>query len=208
MALAHKGLECNSTVEGVGFTQKHKLEFSGQELVPVIQDGDIIVSDSWDIAVYLEKSYKSDRSLFGPNNDFIQAKFVSSWVDSQIHPLIAKCVVLDILNVINSNEHEYFRMSREKRFGMSLEQVVSDRDATKKAIKQALYPVRKALEVGPFFGGENPNFSDYALFGAFMWARITSSFEILETSDPVESWRERMLSLYDGLAKNASKTNI
>ena len=58
MALAHKGLECNSTVEGVGFTQKHKLEFSGQQLVPVIQDGDIIVSDSWDIAVYLEKSYK------------------------------------------------------------------------------------------------------------------------------------------------------
>ena len=208
MALAHKGLEHNSILEGVGFTQKYKLEFSGQKLVPVIQDGDIIISDSWDIAVYLEKSYKSDMPLFGQNNDFIQAKFISSWVDSQIHPLIAKCVVLDILNVINPDEHEYFRLSREKRFGASLEQVVSDRDATKKVIQQVLYPIRKALEVGPFLGGENPNFSDYALFGAFRWARMTSSFELLETYDPVESWRERMLSLYDGLAKNASKTDI
>ncbi len=208
MALAHKGLESSSIVEGVGFSEKHKLAFSNQELVPVIKDGDMIISDSWDIAVYIEKSYKSSSSLFGANNDFNQVKFISSWVDSQLHPLIARCVVRDILDVISPSEHEYFRKSREKRFGRSLEDVVADRKDTRILLKQTLYPIRKALEIGPFLGGDNPNFSDYAIFGAFMWGRVTSSFQLLESSDPIYNWRERMLSLYDGLAKKAPAVDI
>ena len=208
MALAHKGLESTSVVEGVGFSQKYKLEFSSQELVPVIKDDDMIISDSWDIAVYLEKSYESPTSLFGTSNDFNQVKFISSWVDSQLHPLIARCVVRDILNVISPSEHEYFRTSREKRFRKSLEEVVADRENTRTTLKQALYPTRKVLEIAPFLGGDNPNFSDYAIFGAFMWARVTSSFQLLELSDPIYNWRERMLLLYDGLAKNAPAVDI
>ena len=208
MALAHKGLESTSVVEGVGFSQKYKLEFSSQELLPVIKDDDMIISDSWDIAVYLEKSYESLTSLFGARNDFNQVKFISSWVDSQLHPLIARCVVRDILNVISPSEHEYFRTSREKRFRKSLEEVVADRENTRTTLKQALYPTRKVLEIAPFLGGDNPNFSDYAIFGAFMWARVTSSFQLLELSDPIYHWRERMLLLYDGLAKNAPAVDI
>ena len=208
MALAHKGLESTSIVEGVGFSEKHKLEFSNQELVPVIKDDNMIISDSWDIAVYMEKSYDSSSSLFGTTGDFSQVKFISSWVDSQLHPLIARCVVRDILDVISPSEHEYFRKSREKRFGKRLEDVVADRENTRTILKQTLYPIRKALEIAPFLGGENPNFSDYAIFGAFMWANVTSSFQLLESSDPIYNWRERMLSLYDGLAKKAPAVDI
>ena len=208
MALAHKGLESTSIVEGVGFSEKHKLEFSNQELVPVIKDDDMIISDSWDIAVYMEKSYDSSSSLFGTTGDFSQVKFISSWVDSQLHPLIARCVVRDILDGISPSEHEYFRKSREKRFGKRLEDVVADRENTRTILKQTLYPIRKALEIAPFLGGENPNFSDYAIFGAFMWAKVTSSFQLLESSDPIYNWRERMLSLYDGLAKKAPAVDI
>ena len=208
MALAHKGLESTSILEGVGFSEKYKLEFSNQELVPVIKDDDMIISDSWDIAVYMEKSYDSSSSLFGTTGDFSQVKFISSWVDSQVHPLIARCVVRDILDVISPSEHEYFRKSREKRFGRSLEDVVADRENTRTILKQTLYPIRKALEIAPFLGGENPNFSDYAIFGAFMWAKVTSSFQLLESSDPIYNWRERMLSLYDGLAKKAPAVDI
>ena len=208
IALAHKGLESTSIVEGVGFSEKHKLAFSNQELVPVIKDDDMIISDSWDIAVYLEKSYDSSSSLFGTTGDFSQVKFISSWVDSQLHPLIARCVVRDILDVISPSEHEYFRKSREKRFGKRLEDVVANRENTRTILKQTLYPIRKALEIAPFLGGENPNFSDYAIFGAFMWAKVTSSFQLLESSDPIYNWRERMLSLYDGLAKKAPAVDI
>jgi glutathione S-transferase len=202
MSLAHKGLESSASVEGVRFIEKHKLEFTGQELVPVIQDGDIIASDSWDIAVYLEKSYNSSTPLFNKNDGYSSAKFISSWVDSQIHPLIAKCVVRDILDIISASDQAYFRKSREKRFGMSLEEVVKDRANTKKTLKKTLSPMRKSIAIWPFIGGENPNYCDYALFGAFMWARTTSPFQVLEYSDPINAWRDRMLNLYDNLAKN------
>ena len=48
MALAHKGL----AIETIPwrFTDKAALAFSGQGRVPVIRDGDRVVSDSWAIA--------------------------------------------------------------------------------------------------------------------------------------------------------------
>ena len=202
MSLAHKGLESSACVEGIRFTEKYKLEFTGQELLPVIQDGDIIVSDSWDIAVYLEKSYDSPTPLFNKKDGYSSAKFIASWVDSQIHPLIAKCVVRDLLDILSPPDQAYFRKSREKRFGMSLEDVVKDRTNTKKILKKNLFPMRKAIEIWPFLGGECPNYCDYALFGAFMWAQTTSSFQVLESSDPINVWQDRMLRLYDNLAKN------
>ena len=107
MSLAHLDMEEHTEVELVKFSQKDKLRFSGQELVPVIQDKSTIISDSWKIAEYLENNYTNQPTLFSSPTDKANEKFVSSWVDSQIHPLVAKCVVRDILDVIDPNDREY-----------------------------------------------------------------------------------------------------
>tara|TARA_B100000963_G_C22480874_1_gene604638 strand:- start:274 stop:966 length:693 start_codon:yes stop_codon:yes gene_type:complete len=201
MSLAHLSMEENIEVELVKFSQKDKLKFSGQELVPVLRDNSAIISDSWRIAEYLEKNYTDQPTLFSGSTNKSNEKFVSSWVDSQVHPLIAKCVVRDILDVIDPNDREYFRRSREHRFGMSLEEIVANREETRTLLKQTLFPVRKVLELNPFLGGTSASFADYSVFGAIMWARLTSSFNILEDHDPIVDWRERMLDLYNGLAR-------
>ena len=201
MSLAHLGLEEHAQVELVKFSQKDKLKFSGQELVPVIQDNRVTISDSWRIAEYLENNYTSQPTLFISLTNKAYEKFVASWVDSQVHPLVAKCVVRDILDVIDPNDREYFRRSREARFGMSLEEIVANREETRTSLKRTLFPARKVLELNPFLGGKSASFADYSVFGAIMWARITSSFDILEEHDPIIDWRERMLDLYDGLAR-------
>lgn len=201
MSLAHAGIEGKAEVEPVNFSQKQKLAFSGQELVPVIKDGDRVVFDSWQIASYIEETYTKQNSLFGGVTGRPTARFIASWVDSQIHPLVAKCVVRDILDVIEPSDRSYFRESREKRFGMTLEEIVKNREDTRMILKRTLFPIRKAIEISPFLGGDSPNFSDYAIFGAIMWARITSPFDILEDNDPLCGWRESMLDLYDGLPR-------
>ena len=48
-----------------------------------------------------------------------------------------------------------------------------------------------------------PAHGDYAVFGAFQWARATSPFKLLEPDDPVASWREWMLDLYGGFARKS-----
>ena len=201
MSLAHLSMEENTEVELVKFSQNDKLKFSGQELVPILRDNSAVISDSWRIAEYLENNYTNQPTLFSSPTDKANEKFVSSWVDSQVHPLIAKCVVRDIIDVIDPNDREYFRRSREHRFGMSLEEVVANREETRTLLKQTLFPVRRVLELNPFLGGTSASFADYSVFGAIMWARITSSFDILEQDDPIIHWRERMLDLYDGLAR-------
>ena len=47
------------------FTEKEKIAFSGQPLLPVIRDGDTVVHDSWSIACFLEDTYPDRPSLFG-----------------------------------------------------------------------------------------------------------------------------------------------
>src|SRR5436190_20009734 len=55
MALAHKGLD--AAVELCWHSDKEKLAFSGQHLVPVLRDPGKAVHDSWNIACYLDQTY-------------------------------------------------------------------------------------------------------------------------------------------------------
>src|SRR5690348_10717265 len=55
MALAHKGLEFETVPVRVG--DKAAIAFSEQDKVPILRDGEQIVSDSWKIAEYLESAY-------------------------------------------------------------------------------------------------------------------------------------------------------
>jgi glutathione S-transferase len=52
VALMHKGLPFDTIPWR--FNEKNAIAFSGQDRVPVLRDGDQVVSDSWTIAIYLE----------------------------------------------------------------------------------------------------------------------------------------------------------
>ena len=198
MALAHKGLE----VETIPwrFTEKEKIAFSGQGLVPVLVDDGRVVSDSWVIACWLEDTYPDRPSLFGGRRGAV--RFINSWTDSVLHPGIARLVLTDILACLGPADQAYFRESREKRFGMTLEEVVADRDSRVTGFRRDLQPLRITLRNQPWLGGEAPDYGDYIVFGAFQWARVCSPFRLLEADDPVAEWRGRMLDLFGGLARS------
>ena len=100
-------------------------------------------------------------------------------------------------------DKDYFRKSRETRLGMTLEQYCADREKNLASFRQSLEPLRQTLATQPFLGGEAPLYPDYIVFGGFQWARSISPFVLLEKSDPVNSWRERLLDRFDGLARKA-----
>ena len=50
--------------------------------------------------------------------------------------------------------------------------------------------------------GAQPAYGDYILFSVLQWARIASPQELFNKSEPLDQWRERMLDLYDGFARN------
>ncbi len=201
-ALAHKGLP----VETIPwrFTDKSALAFSGQDRVPVIQDGARVVADSWAIAAYLEDQYPTP-TLFGGPGGLAHARFINAWADSLILPAIARLIVRDLLDVVAPRDADYFRQSREARFGMTLEQVQMRREERLPAFRDLLVPVRLVLRAQPWLGGPAPSYADFILGGTLMWPRCASRFELLEKTDPVTAWLDRLLDLYGGLGRNARR---
>jgi glutathione S-transferase len=201
LALAHKGL----AVETIPwrFTEKDVIAFSGQERVPVLLDGDKTIADSWAIACYLEDAYPDRPSLFGGAAARAPTRFLNSWADTVLNPGIIPFVLSDIFGKIHPKDRDYFRTSREQRFGMTIEAYGAERDKRLPAFRQSLAPLRTTLAAQPFLAGERPAYADYIVFGGFQWARCISPFALLAPDDPVFAWRERMLDALDGMARRA-----
>ncbi|HEY1936207.1 MAG TPA: glutathione S-transferase family protein [Acetobacteraceae bacterium] len=199
-ALAHKGLP----VETIPwrFTDKAAIAFSGQERVPVIRDGDTVVSDSWAIAEYLEE-HSPTPALFGSATARAHARFINAWCDSVMLGGIARLIVRDILDVVDAKDRDYFRRSRESRFGMTLEEVQAGRETRVVAFRETLLPLRLVLRQQEWFGGAAPSYADCIIAGTLMWPRCCSRFEILADDDPVNAWFTRVLDLFGGLGRKA-----
>jgi len=201
MALAHKGLPTDAV--SWRFTEKEVLAPTGQGRVPVIVDKGKWLSESWVIANYLEDAYPDQPSLFGSSAGRSVTRFVQGWTDAVLHPALVRCVVLDVWQHVHEKDKAYFRKTREERFGAPLETVQSGREDRLPALRESLLPLRNLLGAQSFIGGLQPRYADYIVFGAFQWARCISPFKLLTPDDPVYAWRDRMLDLFGGMARES-----
>ena len=201
-ALSHKGLAWSEVP--VGFGEKDKIAFASSQTVPVIKDGEMPVKDSWAIASHLDKAHP-DKPLFKSDMARSYALFVNGWVDTQLHPVLAPLIIGDLYDRVRPVDQPYIKETRGKRFGSTDLGAVqaAAREKGPAAFRGVLEPARRTLKEQKFLAGDLPAYPDYILMGAFMWARIVSPFELLETDDPVHAWRERMLDLYGGLGRKA-----
>ncbi|MBS0546641.1 MAG: glutathione S-transferase N-terminal domain-containing protein [Proteobacteria bacterium] len=202
LALRHKGLDWRD--EPVGFTDKEKIAFAESKLVPVIHDGAKVVKDSWAIAEHLEKAYP-DKPLFPDDPTRAHARFVNAWADSAVHMAIFPLIVGDLVDRVRPADKAYMLESRGKRLGTT-DFAAFQANAREKgfaAFRATLEPARRILATQPFLSGAAPAYADYILFGSLMWPRCVSPTDLLEDGDVVHAWRERMLDLFDGMARRA-----
>lgn len=186
------------------FTERDALAFSGQGKVPVIQDGGKTVFDSWSIAEHLEAAYPTP-TLFGGAAGKAHAAFINAWADSIMVGGIARLIVRDLLDVIDPKDRDYFRSSREARFGQTLEEVQAGREDRVAAFRESLMPVRLVLRRQEWLGGAAPSYADHIVAGTLMWPSCASRFALLTEDDPVAGWFGRMLDLYGGLGRAAKR---
>jgi glutathione S-transferase len=199
MALAHKGLEARTIPWHFGEKRLPK----GAEKVPVLVDDGEVIADSSAIAQHLEASYSNGPSLFGGECGEAHGRFITAWANQVLQPGLFPLIVLDIFAQVKPEARAYFRASREKRVGTTLEKAAEGRESKLPELADMMKPLRSALAEAPFVGGEEPSYADYTVFGAFMQVRCLSTFEPLAEDDPIHAWRERMLDLFDGLARQA-----
>ena len=193
-ALAHKGLDYTNIP--MGFTEKEKIAFADSKTVPVIKDGEKPVKDSWAIAVYLDDMYP-ERLLLKSEMGRSYARFINGWTDTVVNAAIFPLIVGDLYDRVRPEDKAYIAESRGARLG------TKDFTSFQMQARETLEPARRALREQKFLSGDEAAYPDYILAGTFMWPRTISPFEVLETNDPVHAWRERMLDLFDGMARKA-----
>ena len=197
MSLAHKGLDYETVP--VGFTEIPAIENGGHPTVPLLRDGETLVRDSFEIALYLDAAYPDRPSLFGGEGGKAMARFIENWSQSTLHMAVTRIAILDIHNLLGPVDRDYFRRSREERLGASLEDIAAAGRAEVEGFAKKLQPLRNMLKVQPFIGGEGPLFPDYIVFGALQWLRTTAGTKVLEEDDPVALWFRRCLDLHGGI---------
>lgn len=199
MALAHKGLEYTSVAWR--FLDKQALEFADYDKVPVLCDGDQVVTDSFEIMRYLDKAYP-DAPMLGEGSSYQRVLLFKYFVERSVTPALFRIIAMDLLAAIHPDDRQYFRETREARFGCTLEEFHQPEQG-KQQLKQVLAPVRDLLRESAFLDGDAPAGADYLLFGSMMWAHVVSTQEVVEPGDPVDEWFKRMLSAHDGAASSA-----
>ncbi len=203
MALAHKGLAF--TTVPTAFTEIAAIEDGRCRTVPVLNDNGVIVGDSFDIAIYLETAYAQRPALFGHAGLVAAARLMEGWVFNAIRPVLMAMMVKDIHDVLAPADQAYFRESREKRLGTSLEEAQTGLEANAEALAMALAPARRALGDHDWLGGAAPLYADYILFGSLFWLVAITGRLPLPGNDAVSDWFERCLDLHDGLARKARR---
>jgi glutathione S-transferase len=200
MALKHKGLAFES--QAVCMSDKAAIAFSGGKTVPVIKDGETIVRDSWKIAEHLEDHYPNTATLFGGAIGRGVTQAFNTWVDRTLIAAMMPVIVADLHERIDPADKHYFRQMFEGFLKSTLEEARTGQPKALERLTRALEPMQAAVKRQPFICGSTPAYADYILFSVVQWARVASPQAIFNNSDPLYSWRERILDLYDGFARN------
>jgi glutathione S-transferase len=201
-ALAHKGIPCEPVA--VGFTDIPKL-FGGRfKTVPIIEHGETVMAESWDIAEYLDRVFPAAPALFEGPAELAMVRLTDAWFSSEILRKMFGVYVLDVHNAARPEDRAYFRHTREQRLkGATLEDFTADRAARLPALRDALMPLRAYLVRFPFLGGSKPNYADYIALGAFRWVSSVSTLPMLAHNDTLRAWVDRGFDLYGGLGRDA-----
>ncbi|NNE42208.1 MAG: glutathione S-transferase family protein [Marinicaulis sp.] len=198
-ALLHKSLEFETAP--LRFAEKQNYPAHDHKTLPVLRDGEKIICDSAIIIAHLDGEH-AGPALLSTDGERAAADFYGAWLGLSIFPALAPKLIPLIHAHAHEDDKDYFRSAREERFGKTLEELAATPRLDEK-MEMALKTLAAPLARHKFLGGEDPNLCDYKVFAPFMWQRSVLAEDFYEAPQSVDAWRERMLDLFDGYARNA-----
>jgi len=148
---------------------------------PIDGTGPFHVADSWDIALYLDKKYPVPP-LFPNDTKGLQKLFVDI-ADDLLCPfkLFEHFILPGTFAQLTEESKPYFRRTREKLFGKTLEELVlppgEKRDQTLKETKEKFTKCAGYME-GVMVMPPRYVYADLANAAVLMWIKVTSAEEV------------------------------
>ena len=189
LCLLHKKIDFETIP--VRFSEKNKIAFSGQGLVPIVKHNKGFVFESWNIIEWLEKNY-TERKLFKNESSKNFSYFLYFWTSRQLLPILFKIIAHEIPNILEGEDINYYIKTREERINgpiTKFKPYISDNIVE---FNKMISPVRKLIETNGFISGKNPGLEDYIFYGNFRWVYSCSSCELLDTNDIIYDWYKNL----------------
>ncbi|MDA0917296.1 MAG: glutathione S-transferase N-terminal domain-containing protein [Proteobacteria bacterium] len=189
LCLLHKKIDFETIP--VRFSEKNKIAFSGQGLVPIVKHNKGFVFESWNIIEWLEKNY-TESKLFKNESSKNFSYFLYFWTSRQLLPILFKIIAHEIPNILEGEDINYYIKTREERINgpiTKFKPYISDNILE---FKKMISPVRKLIEKNGFISGKNPGLEDYIFYGNFRWVYSCSSCELLDTNDIIYDWYKNL----------------
>jgi glutathione S-transferase len=198
-AFAHKGL--TPEVIRTRFVDVARIRgLSGQDLVPIIQDGDRVVHDSWSIACHLEDRFPDRPPLFGGAAARGVTRLLNVWTDTVLAVAMRRLIAADFVWCLDPGDRAHYRGTREAQYGTTLEEAGADRSRLLATLTDVCQPLERTLAEQPYLSGPTPAYADFIVFSVFQWARIGSPRDVVPDTGALHAWRDRMIALHDNLA--------
>ena len=190
LCLIHKRISYETIP--VRFSEKHKIEFSKQSLVPILKYQNGFVCDSWNIINWIDENYDQNKLFVNEANKNF-SYFLYLWTSRQLLPILFKIIAHEIPNILEGDDIDYYINSREKRIMGPITKFKANINVSIQEFRKLISPIRKIIEINGFISGKKPGIEDYIFFGNFKWVDMVSSCQLLDTEDPIYKWYRNIL---------------
>ena len=176
----------------VRFTDKNKIAFSKQKLVPILDYKHGFVFDSWNIINWLNENYPK-KKIFINNSSKNFSYFLYLWTSRQLLPILFKIIAHEIPNVLEGNDIDYYLKTREERINGPITKFQPFISSYIEEFRKSIDPIRKIIIKNNYISGKKPGIEDCIFFGNFKWVDVCSSCNLLNEDDPVYTWYKNLL---------------
>ena len=190
LCLIHNNIEFKTIP--IKFTDKNKIAFSKQNLVPILDYNDGFVNDSWNIFNWLDQNHPQ-KKIFINNSSKNFSYFLYLWTSRQLLPILFKIIAHEIPNVLEGDDIDYYLRTREERINGPITKFLPFISSYIEDFRKLIDPIRKIIIKNNYISGKNPGIEDCIFFGNFKWVDVCSSCNLLNEDDPVNTWYKNLL---------------
>ena len=194
LCLLYKNIDFETVA--VGFSEKNKILFSNQQLVPVLKHQDGHISDSWNIINWLDENYENPK-LFVNETSKNFSYFLYHWTSRQILPILFKIIAHEIPNILEGDDLDHYIVTREERIKGPITKFVPVISDSIKKFRNLINPMRSLIKKNGFISGSNPGIEDFIFFGNFKWVYTCSSCNLLDKEDEIFQWYKKINQIFN-----------
>lgn len=186
------------------------LKISGQMRVPVLVDGRKVLTDSTDIARYLEDKFPDPPIYPRGRRDCAQALLWEDWADEALQRVVGPLKVLHKANgrKLAALEASHSPQGPATLFTWRLIRPVFERQMVSFGQTRSVPRLLKRFEAqmqlvadrieGTYLVGDKPSIADFSVYGVLEPLEGLYGFSIVEKHESVYRWFQRMKVLQPG----------